>query len=179
MKILKFVDTDKSGVYSEFPAAAKKSLKDMFTESLRSMKWSERELEYLLLKIKAVADNETMYKTIQQYISLSCTKLNRIEQIFNVLNQTSNDKRNATIEGLIKEVEIATAKHLQGTVCDMTILMMLQFISQYKITHYSLLASIAKTIGSVQINTILYGIIEEEKIADDMIGEVINKITDI
>jgi ferritin-like metal-binding protein YciE len=179
MKILKFVDTDKSGFYSEVPAAAKKTLKDMFTDSLSSMKWSERELEYLLLKIKAVADNETMYKTIQHYISLSCTKLNRIEQIFNVLNQTSNYKRNATVEGLIKEAEIKTAKHLQGTVCDMTILMILQFISQYKITHYSFLASIAKTMRSVQINTILYGIIEEEKLADDMIGQVISKITDI
>ncbi|MDR7211071.1 DUF892 family protein [Flavobacterium piscis] len=178
MKILKFVDTNKNGIYSELPVTAKKSLKDMFTESLRSMKWSERELENLLLKMKAVADNETIYKTIQQYIALSCNKLNRIEQIFNVLNQHSTGKKNAAVEGLIKEAEIKTAKHLDGTVCDMTVLMILQLISQYKITHYSILASIAKIIGSVQINTILSGIIEEEKIADNMIDQMINKIID-
>jgi ferritin-like metal-binding protein YciE len=176
MNISKLIDASKNGVYSELPTATKDSLKDMFVDSLRSMKWSERELENLLLKMKAVADNETIYKTIQEYIEVSCNKRNRIEQVFNILHQHSIGKRNAVVEGLIKEAETKTAKHLDGTVCDMTILIVLQLISQYKITYYGVLASIAKTLNSVQINIILSSIIEEEKMADRMVKNRIDKI---
>lgn len=148
-------------------------LQDLFLNELRDIYWAEKHLVKALPKMEKAATSEELATAFADHLAITQEQVTRLEQVFEMLEETARGKKCEGMEGLVKEGESVIEDTEEGTSTrDAGLIISAQKIEHYEIAAYGGLAQLAKTLGKTDIGNILGEILEEEKEADELLTNI-------
>ena len=158
-------------------ATAQKSdetmLKELFIDELKDIYWAEKHLTKALPKMAKADTSQELSSAFQTHLVQTEEQIGRIEQVFELLDQTARAKKCEAMDGLVKEAQGLIEELPKGTmVRDAGLIIAAQKVEHYEIAAYGSLVQLAKTMGENEIADILALTLEEEKQTDLLLTEL-------
>ncbi len=148
-------------------------LKELFIDELRDIYWAEKHLTKALPKMKKAATSEELANAFDEHLAATEGQIERVEQVFEILNMTARAKKCEAMEGLVKEAESTIEDLPKGSMArDAGLIIQGQKIEHYEIAAYGSLVQLAKTMGQTEIADLLQETLDEEKEADQLLTEL-------
>lgn len=158
------------------PAAAAApcgSLLDFFCEELKEMYWTEQHLLQVLPILSKAAHSEALKIALNEHLFQTELHVNRLQEIFVLLQIETEAKKSRGIEGITKEM-LETVEQI-GVICalsDVAIIMGTQKVEHYEISGYGSLKQLSITLQKNDIAELLTLTLAEEKAADELLTEL-------
>ncbi len=150
-------------------------IKQLFMEELKEIYWGEKYLLKILPKMQKGASILELKDMIEDHTFSAEDHVDRIEQVFEILGEDTQVKRNSVMEDIAKKAEsILESTPEDSLVRNAGIIMVAQKIKYHEIASYSMLTKLAHTLGKSKIAGILGRTLHEEKVANEaliVIGE--------
>ena len=150
---------------------AAEGLRELFVDSLKDIYWAEKALTKSLPKMAKNATTEALVQAIEEHTEVTLQQVQRLERVFELLNEKAVAKKCEAMDGLIKEGQEIMESTEQGPVRDAGIIAASQKIEHYEIATYGTLVAFAKTLGEEEAAGILAETLAEEKEADVTLTE--------
>ena len=148
-------------------------LKELFVDELKDIYWAEKHLTKALPKMRKAATSEELANAFEQHLTVTEGQIERIEQVFELLEMTARAKKCEAMEGLVIEAQNLMDELPKGTmVRDAGLIIAAQKVEHYEIAAYGSLVQLAKTMGQNEIADILQETLNEEKEADQLLTEL-------
>lgn len=148
-------------------------LKELFIEELRDIYWAEKHLTKALPKMKKAATSEELAAAFEDHLAVTETHIERVEQVFEILEMTARAKKCEAMEGLVKEAQNVMEELPKGSaVIDAGLIIAGQKVEHYEIAAYGSLVQLAKTMGENEVADLLQQTLDEEKQADQLLTEL-------
>ena len=148
------------------------TLNDLFIETLKDLYYVEKKLVKTLPTMAQKASSEELKQAIQSHLSETEIHVQRLEQVFALLDKKASGKTCEAIEGLIREAEEVMGQIANEQTLDAAIISSAQTVEHYEIARYGTLACWAAEIGNSEVAELLEQTLEEEKAADEKLSEI-------
>lgn len=148
------------------------SLNDLFVETLKDLYYVEKKLLKTLPKMAQKASSADLKQAIQSHLSETETHVQRLEQVFELIDQKATAKTCQALEGLIREAEEVMGEITDEQTLDAAIISSAQTVEHYEIARYGTLACWAAEIGNSDVAELLEQTLEEEKAADETLTAI-------
>lgn len=150
-----------------------KNLSDLFMEELRRVYDAEQRLVKALPKMAETAASPELRQAMTSHFEETEAHVDRIEQVFELMNEKPDAEKSEAIKGVIKEAEDMMSIEADDTsVRDAAMIAAAQEAEHLEIAAYGTLRTWAAALGKTDVMQILELTLEEEKSAD-------RKLTDI
>jgi ferritin-like metal-binding protein YciE len=146
--------------------ASPKSLEDLFLEKARDLYGAEEQLLEALPKLVEAATCEELRAAIESHLEETRTHVDRLEQVFDLLDVRHEGNYCAGIAGIIEEVRDLLYEEVESSVMDAAIVASAQCAEHYEIGAYGSLIAWASALGREEIAAVLALTLKEEKAAD-------------
>jgi len=148
-------------------------LRELFIDELRDIYWAEKHITKALPKMAKGATSDELANAFQQHLTVTEGQIERLEQVFELMDLTARAKKCEAMEGLVSEGQEVMDETEKGTATrDAALIISAQKIEHYEIAAYGSLAQLAKTMGLNDVATLLQQTLEEEKQADEMLTQL-------
>ncbi len=148
-------------------------LEKFFTDSLKDIYWAEKALTKALPKMQKAATTEELQQAIGEHLEQTKGHVERLEQVFELMEEKAQAKKCDAMEGLLKEGESIVEETEDGSMTrDVGIIMASQKVEHYEIATYGGLVSLATTLGRDDVSKILAETLEEEKQTDKNLSAI-------
>ncbi len=155
------------------PYDEESKLKELFVEELKDIYWAEKHLTKALPKMAKAATSEELMNAFQTHLAQTEEQINRVEQVFEILEMTPRAKKCEAMEGLVMEAQQAIEDTDKGTATrDAALIISAQKVEHYEIASYGSLVQLAKTIGLNDAIQMLQQTLDEEKQTDVLLTEL-------
>lgn len=149
-----------------------KTLNDLFFETLKDLYYVEKKLVKTLPKMAEKASSGELKQAIEDHLAETRTHVQRLEQVFELLDKRAEAKTCEALEGLIREADETTSEIDDEQTLDAAIISSAQTVEHYEIARYGTLACWAAEIGNTEIAELLEQTLEEEKAADEKLSVI-------
>lgn len=126
----------------------------------------------VLPKMAAKASSEELKEALESHLAETETHVQRLEEVFRMLDQKASAKTCEALEGLIREAEETMAEIDDSETLDAAIISSAQTVEHYEIARYGTLACWAAEIGNSDVAELLEQTLEEEKAADEKLSTI-------
>jgi ferritin-like metal-binding protein YciE len=109
---------------------------------------------------------------MEDHLEETETHVQRLEQIFELLDQRASAKTCEALEGLIREADEVTGEIDDEQTMDAALISSAQTVEHYEIARYGTLACWAAEIGNTEVAELLEQTLEEEKAADEKLSMI-------
>jgi ferritin-like metal-binding protein YciE len=148
-------------------------LRELFIDELKDIYWAEKHLTKALPKMSKAATSQELTNAFQQHLTQTEEQIRRIEQVFELLDQTPRAKKCEAMDGLVTEAQNLLEELPKGTMArDAGLIIAAQKVEHYEIAAYGSLVQLAKTMGENEIADVLLQTLEEEKQTDQLLTEL-------
>jgi ferritin-like metal-binding protein YciE len=148
-------------------------LKELFVDELKDIYWAEKHLTKALPKMKKAATSEELANAFEDHLNVTQTQIERLEEVFEMLDMTPRAKKCEAMEGLVKEAQRVMEELPKGSsVIDAGLIISAQKVEHYEIAAYGSLCQLAKTMGENDVADLLGQTLEEEKQTDQLLTEL-------
>lgn len=161
----------KSGVVKSKSNAAS-GLTELFEDGLKDIYWAEKALTKALPLMAKNATSAELIDALNNHLTETEEQINRLEQVFNLIDKKAVAKKCDAMAGLIEEGKGIMEETEVGVVRDAGIIAASQKIEHYEIATYGTLRQFAETLGLPEVASILELTLDEEKGADKKLTEV-------
>jgi len=152
-------------------------LRDFFEDAIKDIYWAEKALTKAIPKMSKNATSEELEAALNDHLSVTEEHVQRLEQVFEMMEMKPEAKKCEAMEGLIKEGDSILEDTKAGPVRDAGIIAGCQKIEHYEIATYGTLVTYARILGEDDIVALLEQTLEEEKAADHTLtGIAVNSI---
>ena len=149
-----------------------KTLNDLFVETLKDLYYVEKKLMKTLPKLAEKATSPELKQAMEEHLEETETHVQRLEQIFELLDQRASAKTCEALEGLIREADEVTGEIDDEQTMDAALISSAQTVEHYEIARYGTLACWAAEIGNTEVAELLEQTLEEEKAADEKLSMI-------
>ena len=149
-----------------------KTLNDLFVETLKDLYYVEKKLVKTLPKLAEKATSPELKQAMEDHLEETETHVQRLEQIFEMLDKRASAKTCEALEGLIREADEVTGEIDDDQTMDAALISSAQTVVHYEIARYGTLACWAAEIGNTDIAELLEQTLEEEKAADEKLSMI-------
>jgi len=144
------------------------ALLEFFTDEIKDIYWAEKKLVTTLPKMQKAASSQALKDAIGEHLEVTKGHVNRLEQVFELLEEKPQAKKCDAMEGIVKEGESIIEDTEDGTATrDVGIILASQKVEHYEIATYGGLTQLATALGRDDIAEILGQTLSEEKEADE------------
>jgi ferritin-like metal-binding protein YciE len=144
------------------------SLEALLVNELRDLLDAEHRITKALPKMIKAADSDELSTALQNHLSETENQIERLEQVFTLLEQTAKPKTCAGMKGLLEEGnEHMKEDFTDPSLCDAAIIASAQKVEHYEIAAYGTAATFAKLLGHQEVVELLGESLAEEKKADE------------
>jgi ferritin-like metal-binding protein YciE len=151
-------------------------LKELYVEELKDIYNAENQLVKALPKLaKAAASNE-LRRGFDEHLEQTKGHVARIEQIFEMLDESPKGKKCAGMEGLVEEGSEVMKEGLEGAVLDAALIGAAQRVEHYEIAAYGTVIAFAQSLGESEHISLLEETLSEEKETDEKLTELAKQI---
>jgi ferritin-like metal-binding protein YciE len=150
----------------------------LFIDCVKDIYWAEKQLVKALPKMAKSTTLAELSKALLNHLKQTKTQVERLEEVFSLLNKKPQAKKCDAMEGLTKEGEGVIEGTDQGTPArNLGIIMASQKVEHYEISAYTGMIKLAGKIGLSEIADILSATLTEEQDSDDILSEIADKIS--
>ena len=149
-----------------------KNLHDLFEETLRDIYYAEKAILKALPKMAKKASSEDLSTAFEEHRQQTEGHVERLEQIFKMLDKAARGKKCEAIEGLTKEADEIIKEAETDTVRDAGMLAAAQAVEHYEISRYGTLKAWAEKLGMNDAAQLLDETLQEEKETDEKLTEL-------
>jgi ferritin-like metal-binding protein YciE len=142
------------------------SLEDLLVKELRDLYSAEKQLVRALPKMAKGAQSPALADAIKMHLEETKEQVERLEQIFEMLDVSSRGPKCAAMEGLIEEGSDMLEEEGKGSVIDAGIIAAAQRVEHYEIAGYGVARTFARLLGHDKIADLLQTTLDEEGATD-------------
>lgn len=148
-------------------------LREFFIEQLQDIYWAEQKLVKTLPKMANAAHSAELREAFTKHLEETRNHVTRIEQAFQLINESADTQECQAMKGIIKEGEDIIDETEDDTAQrDVGLIFAGQKAEHYEIATYGGLVHLARTMGQTDVATLLQQTLAEEKAADQKLTEI-------
>ncbi len=152
--------------------ATEKTLNDLFHDTLKDIYFAEKQVLKALPKMARAAQSEEAKAGFTQHRDETQGQIERLQQVFELLNKPARGKTCEAILGIIAEGEDIMEEYKGSAVIDAGLISAAQAVEHYEIARYSTLISWAKLIGLNDAVPLLQESLAEEQATDKKLTQL-------
>ena len=114
----------------------KGSLEKLYVDELKDLFSAERQLTKALPKMAKAASSEDLRDGFEEHLEQTKGHVERLEEIFTMLNAKAGGKKCVGMEGIIQEGAEVMAEAYEGAVMDAALISAAQRVEHYEIAAY-------------------------------------------
>lgn len=142
-------------------------LEDLFHQELKDIYWAEKKMVKVLSKLKKAACSDALQQAFEDHVQLTKQHVNRLENVFELMDYSLKSKKCEGMTGLTKEGEHMIRETKEDTATrDVALILTAQKMEHYEIATYGTLVQLAKILGHDQVADLLSATLQEEKETD-------------
>jgi ferritin-like metal-binding protein YciE len=149
-----------------------KTLHDLFHDTLKDIYYAEKKILTALPKMAKAAQSADLRKAFEKHERETENQVDRLEQVFRLIEQPAKGKKCEAIDGIIDEGK-EIMKEFKGTpALDAGLLAGAQAVEHYEISRYGTLKTWAQALGMGEAAALLDETLTEEKNTDAALTEL-------
>jgi len=147
-------------------------MRDLLIDELRDIYHAEKQLTRALPKLARAASNGQLKEAFTQHLEETRGQIERLEQVFELLDTRTRGKPCHAMEGLIEEAKEIMEMGLEPKLLDVALIAAAQKVEHYEIAGYGTLVALAQTSGFNEAAQLLQETLDEEKKTDQLLNEL-------
>jgi ferritin-like metal-binding protein YciE len=147
-------------------AKKEKTLTDLFEDGLKDIYYAEKKILAALPKMAKATETEELAAAFEKHRTETERQVERLEEVFEVLNQPPKGKKCPGIDGILEEGKEILEQFKGMPALDAGLLAAAQAVEHYEITRYGTLIAWAEKLGRRDAVPLLQETLEEEKNTD-------------
>jgi ferritin-like metal-binding protein YciE len=148
------------------PSKKDKNLSNLFHDGLQDIYYAEKKILVALPKMAKATQSKDLAAAFEKHEAETEGQVERLEQIFELIDEKPRGKKCPAIDGLVKEGEEIIKDYKGSDAIDAGLLAAAQAVEHYEIARYGTLKSWAEQIGLNQAVKLLDQTLAEEKKTD-------------
>jgi ferritin-like metal-binding protein YciE len=148
------------------------SLRDLFVDELKDLYSAETQITKALPKMAKAASSNDLRTAFEEHLEQTKVHIERLDQIFNSLEESPKGKKCKGMEGLIEEGKELLEEDAEPDVLDAGLISAAQRVEHYEMAGYGCVRTYAKLLGEDAAVELLQQTLDEE-------GETDKKLTAI
>jgi len=153
------------------------SLRKLYVDELKDLFSAENQLLKALPKMAKAASSEELRAGFEKHLEQTKGHAQRLEEIFQALDESPKGKKCVGMEGLIKEGSEVIEEDFDDAVLDAGLIGAARRVEHYEMAAYAAVCEIAKALGETKHASLLEKTLSEEKQTDEKLAELAKKIT--
>jgi ferritin-like metal-binding protein YciE len=151
-------------------------LKELYIDELKDLYNAENQLVKALPKLARAAASDELRQGFEEHLEQTKGHVQRLEQIFEMLDESPKGKKCKGMEGLIEEGSEVMEEDYEGDLLDAALIGAAQRVEHYEIAGYGTVRSMAETLGETDHVSLLEKTLEEEKETDEKLTHLAQQI---
>ena len=151
-------------------------LKELYVDELKDLYNAENQLVKALPKTAKAASSEELRAGFEEHLEQTKSHVQRLEQIFEMLDESPKGKKCKGMEGLIEEGSEIMEEDFEGALLDAALIGAAQRVEHYEIAAYGTVRAFAEELGESEHALLLAETLEEEKETDEKLTELAKQI---
>ena len=147
-------------------------LEDLFLLTLKDIYHGEKQILKALPKMAKSAESRELKSALEHHLEETKGQVERLEQVFELLDKPARGEACEAIKGLIEEGEEVMEKAKSSPVGDAGLIAAGQAVEHYEIARYGTLCAWAKQLGMMEAAKLLEETLVEEKNADATLNKI-------
>ncbi len=147
-------------------------LRELYIDELKDIYSAETQLVKALPKMAKAANSEELREGFEEHLEQTKIHVQRLEKIFQSLDESPKGKKCMGMEGLIKEGAEVMDEDFEGALMDAALIGAAQRVEHYEIAAYGTVSEFAKVLGETEHVDLLNETLEEEKETDEKLTEL-------
>jgi ferritin-like metal-binding protein YciE len=156
-----------------------KKLDDLFYETLKDIYFAEKKILTALPKMAKAAQNADLKAAFEKHARETEGQIERLEQVFEIIDQPAKGKNCPAIVGLIEEGQEIMKDYKGSPALDAGLLSGAQAVEHYEMSRYGTLRTWAEELGLNQAAKLLQATLNEEEKTDkaltQLAGAIVNQ----
>ena len=145
-------------------------------EELRDLHSAENQLLKALPKMAKGASSEELKLAFKNHLDQTKVHVERLEEIFERLNETPKGKTCQAMKGLVEEGSEILGEDGEESVLDAGIIAAAQKVEHYEIASYGTVRTFAQLLGEDEAAELLQETLDEEGEADKLLTQLAQEI---
>lgn len=151
-------------------------LREVYIDQLKDLHSAETQLVKALPKMAKAASSEELRDGIEEHLEQTKGHVERLEEIFEALDERPKGKTCVGMEGLLKEGKETMGEDFEGPVMDAALIGAAQRVEHYEIAAYGTAREFAQVLGESEHVHLLEQTLEEEKETDKKLTALAKEI---
>jgi ferritin-like metal-binding protein YciE len=152
--------------------AVEKTLNDLFLDTLKDIYFAEKQILKALPKLARAAQSEEGKAGFLQHRDETQGQIERLEQVFELLDKPARGKACEAIQGIIAEGEEIMEDFKDSLALDAGLISSAQAVEHYEIARYGTLIAWANQLGLKDAVPLLQTNLAEEKATDKKLSQL-------
>jgi len=148
------------------------SLQQLYVEQLKDLYSAETQLVKALPKMAKAAKSEALREGFEQHLDQTRGHVQRLEQIFEALDENPKGRKCAGMQGLVAEGEAVIDENSDSDALDAGLIAAAQRVEHYEIAGYGSVRTFAEMLGESDAVDLLQQTLNEEKETDEKLTEI-------
>jgi len=157
-------------------AMPNQGLKDLYIDELKDLYNAENQLVKALPKLARAAASDELRQGFEEHLEQTKGHVERLEKIFQMLDESPKGKKCKGMEGLIVEGSEVMEEDYEGSLLDAALIGAAQRVEHYEIAGYGTARSFAESLGQTDHVSLLNETLEEEKETDQKLTELAKQV---
>jgi ferritin-like metal-binding protein YciE len=146
------------------------TLRDSLVDEIKDLFNAEKQLTKALPKLAKNATNPELRAALESHLGETQEQIARLEQVFELLDETPRGKHCAGMAGIIEEGNDMLEEDADDAVMDACIIAAGQRAEHYEMAAYGTCIAWAKVLGLDEVAVLLETSLKEEKAADEKLS---------
>jgi ferritin-like metal-binding protein YciE len=149
-----------------------KQLDELFHDTLKDIYYAEKKILSALPKMAKAAQNEDLRAAFEKHHSETEGQIERLEQVFELIEEKPQGKKCAAIEGILEEGQEIIKEYKGSPALDAGLVSAAQAVEHYEIARYGTLRTWAEELGLDQAMKLLQQTLDQEEATDPALTEL-------
>jgi ferritin-like metal-binding protein YciE len=152
------------------------NLKKLYVDELKDLFSAENQLLKALPKMAQAASSDELRSGFKEHLEQTKSHVQRLEQIFESLDESPKGKKCVGMEGLVKEGSEVMEEGFEDAVLDAGLIGAARRVEHYEMAAYAAAREIARVLGQTKHASLLEKTLAEEKQTDEKLAELAKDI---
>jgi ferritin-like metal-binding protein YciE len=154
----------------------KENLKKLYVGELKDLFSAENQLLKALPKMAKAASSDKLRTGFEKHLEQTKVHVQRLEEIFESLDESPKGKKCVGMEGLVKEGSEMVDEGFEDAVLDAGLIGAARRVEHYEMAAYSATSELAKLLGQTKHASLLQKTLAEEKQTDEKLADLATEI---
>lgn len=152
------------------------SLKKLYVDELKDLYSAENQLVKALPKMAKAASSDELRTGFEEHLKQTKGQVQRLEEIFESLDESPKGKKCVGMEGLVKEGSEVMEEGFEDAVLDAGLIGAARRVEHYEMAAYGAVCEIAKVLGETKHASLLEKTLAEETQTDQKLAELAEEV---